>query len=97
MAYRWQAAGFLGRLLPLLIVAAAVPSASARKALEHGFVCPERLANDDARILAVRRFVEHYRALVPHSTAAEALAFRDALMRKHRCQSENLIHTFPET
>lgn len=69
-----------------------------RQAMERMFVCPAALPDDDARILAVRRFVERYGALAPRSTIAERMAFHDHLVVGKRCpeMDHDLIHTFPE-
>ena len=66
------------------------------KQLERGFVCPERLPTDDARIAAARNFVERYGRIRPQSRIGERMAARQRLMTKHRCRPETVQHTFPE-
>lgn len=70
-----------------------------RRALAHDFVCPSALPDDDARIMAVRRFVSRYAAFAPRSTMAERMAFHDHLLAQKHCPATDreLIHTFPET
>jgi len=94
--------GPVSMLLASLIVLAGgvAPSLTStqRQTMERMFACPAALPDDDARILAVRHFVERYGALAPRSTIAERMAFHDHLVAEKRCpeMDHDLIHTFPE-
>ena len=73
------------------------PAPPSLEALARGFVCPERLANDDARQAAVTRFVQDYGRLRPQSRMGERLDYRARLMRQRGCAAEDREYSFPET
>jgi hypothetical protein len=69
------------------------------RALARAAVCPERLADDAARIRSVETFFSLYGTFRPASHAGERIAYRDAILRVKRCKAgaDLLIHTFPES
>ena len=89
-------------LAALMMLAAAVPGATLtpvqKRTLARALICPERLADDPARIRNTELFFDLYGHFMPGSHAGERMAYRDALLLQKRCKPQNrsLIHTFPE-
>ena len=92
-------AGWGGALALLLLGQAQPPRQppASLTPLARGFVCPERLASDDARAAAVTRFVQSYGRLRPRSRMGERLDYRARLMRERGCRAEDQIYSFPES
>jgi len=91
-------------LIPLFMpVAAPAPApsltAGQRHALAHDFICPADQPDDQARIMAIRRFVARYGAFAPRSTMGERMAFWDHLLESRHCaeMDPGLSHEFPQS
>lgn len=72
---------------------------SQQRSLDRGFVCPEKLASDAARLTAVTRFMDAYARFDPAATIPERLAYRARLLARHRCapDGDTAQYTFPQT
>jgi hypothetical protein len=83
----------------LLLAAASSPTPKQHRALARILVCPERLADDAARIRNTDAFFALYAKFQPDTHAGTRMAYRDTLLRQKKCKPQDraLIHTFPET
>lgn len=85
----------------LLIAAAAVQplSPSQQRTLDKGFICPEKMADDAARLAAVTRFMQDYARLDPRATVGARLAYRDRQLVRHKCAADGdtAHYSFPQT
>lgn len=92
---------FNGILSGAFLIAASAPSLtpSQKRTLEREFICPERLPDDEARIEAVKRFINRYAIFAPRSSINERMAFRDSLFAKNNCAppKRELHYDFPQT
>jgi hypothetical protein len=53
--------------------------------IDRTFVCPERLPSDEAREDAVKLFIAQVQAAEPNLTVRDLIAYRQALLVKHKC------------
>jgi hypothetical protein len=53
--------------------------------IDRTFVCPESLANDEARESAINLFINQVGAVEPSITINEIVAYRMSLLKKHGC------------
>jgi hypothetical protein len=84
-----------------LLVAAGTPSTTLTMAQEHRLnrilVCPERLADDQARIRNTDQFMQLYSRLSPSAKAGDRMELRGRLLIAKKCrQKDSLQYTFPE-
>ena len=79
-----------------ILVALTMPQ---QRSLERGFTCPEKLADDAARLTAITRFMDDYARLDPAATVNDRLAYWDRLLKKHHCavDGDQAQYTFPQT
>jgi hypothetical protein len=54
--------------------------------IDRAFVCPESLPGDQARVDAIKRFLEQMTALQPSPSIGQIMDFRASLLRKHNCR-----------
>ena len=55
--------------------------------IDRTFICPESLPSDEARNDAVKLFLDEWAAVQPTTTVNQVMAFRVAMLRKHRCRA----------
>ncbi|MDO6415042.1 hypothetical protein Q4F19_11680 [Sphingomonas sp. BIUV-7] len=90
------------QVMMALALVAAAPGAplsqTEKRVLAQAIACPERLADDRARIRNVEEYFSRYGQFRPNSHAGERMAYRDAVLRTKNCAPRDaaLIHTFPE-
>lgn len=89
----------IAALLILAATAAAPLNAVERQSLERGFVCPERLADEGARLTAITLYMDGYARLRPGASVNERLARYDELLASRHCatRGDTAHYTFPQT
>ncbi|QYE36113.1 hypothetical protein KZX46_09350 [Polymorphobacter sp. PAMC 29334] len=80
----------------LVLAALTLPQ---QRSLDRTFVCPEKLADDAARLTTITRYMDDYARLDPAATVNDRLAYRDKLLAKHHCapDGDKAQYTFPQT
>ena len=53
--------------------------------IDRGFVCPESIPDSAARQEAIRQFILQVRDAWPSASVDDTIAFRVALLNKHKC------------
>jgi hypothetical protein len=89
-------------VIAALAIIASVPLVSLTPAQRHeltqALVCPERLADDAARMANTDHFMSLYLRFAPHSKSGERMAMRERIFMKKRCRYDHpLQYTYPET
>ncbi|TRW14337.1 hypothetical protein [Glacieibacterium frigidum] len=82
-----------------MLAAAAPLTVPQRQSLERGFICPERLPDDGARLSAITRFMDEYARLRPAATVNDRLAQYDELLARRRCapRGDTAHYSFPQS
>ena len=53
--------------------------------VDHSFVCPESIPDSAARQEAIRQFILQVSDAWPNASVDDTIAFRVALLKKHKC------------